>query len=119
MADEILAKLNAGDSFESLAKVYSEGKEAKEGGDWGWIGKDVLRKELSEVAFSLRPATQSSHRNCRWLLSAASGSREAGAHPPAHGSSRRDREAALAAATHQDAGKLGQATPRQSLRWIF
>jgi parvulin-like peptidyl-prolyl isomerase len=60
LADEILAKLDAGDSFESMAKVYSEAKEAKEGGDWGWIGKDVLRKELNEIAFSLK-AGQHSH----------------------------------------------------------
>jgi parvulin-like peptidyl-prolyl isomerase len=60
LADEILTKLDAGDSFESMAKVYSEGKEAKEGGDWGWIGKDVLRKELNEIAFSLK-AGQHSH----------------------------------------------------------
>ncbi len=60
MAEELLAKLNAGDSFESLAKIYSEGKEAKEGGDWGWVGKDVLRKELSDIAFALT-AGQHSH----------------------------------------------------------
>lgn len=60
LADEILAKLNAGDSFESMARVYSEGKEAKEGGDWGWIGKDVLRKELNEIAFSLKAGQHSS-----------------------------------------------------------
>jgi parvulin-like peptidyl-prolyl isomerase len=59
LADEILAKLDAGDSFESMAKVYSEGKEAKEGGDWGWIGKDVLRKELNEIAFSLKAGQHS------------------------------------------------------------
>ena len=60
LADEILVKLNAGDSFESMARVYSEGKEAKEGGDWGWIGKDVLRKELNEIAFSLKAGQHSS-----------------------------------------------------------
>ena len=59
LADEILAKLDAGDSFESMARVYSEGKEAKEGGDWGWIGKDVLRKELNETAFSLKAGEHS------------------------------------------------------------
>jgi peptidyl-prolyl cis-trans isomerase SurA len=53
LAEELVAKLDDGDSFESLAKLYSEGKEAKDGGDWGWIGKDVLRKELSDVAFAL------------------------------------------------------------------
>lgn len=51
---EILGKLDAGESFESLAKLYSEGKEAKQGGDWGWVGKDVLRKELGETAFQLK-----------------------------------------------------------------
>jgi parvulin-like peptidyl-prolyl isomerase len=55
LAEEILAKLDAGDTFESLARTYSEGKEAREGGDWGWIGRDILRKELNETAFSLKP----------------------------------------------------------------
>jgi parvulin-like peptidyl-prolyl isomerase len=59
LADEILAKLDAGDSFESMARVYSEGREAKEGGDWGWIGRDILRKELNEIAFSLKPGQHS------------------------------------------------------------
>jgi hypothetical protein len=59
LGDEIVAKLDEGASFESLAKLYSEGKEAKEGGDWGWIGKDVLRKELNEVAFALKPGQHS------------------------------------------------------------
>ncbi len=59
LAEEILSKLDAGDSFESMARVYSEGKEAKEGGDWGWIGRDILRKELNETAFSLKPGQHS------------------------------------------------------------
>ena len=59
LAEEILAKLDGGDSFESMARVYSEGKEAKEGGDWGWIGRDTLRKELNEIAFSLKPGQHS------------------------------------------------------------
>lgn len=59
LAEEILAKLDAGDSFESMARVYSEGKEAKEGGDWGWVGRDILRKELNETAFTLKPGQHS------------------------------------------------------------
>lgn len=42
-----------------MAQAYSESKEAKEGGDWGWIGKDVLRKELNETAFSLKAGQHS------------------------------------------------------------
>ena len=42
-----------------MARVYSAGKEAKEGGDWGWIGRDILRKELNEIAFTLKPGQHS------------------------------------------------------------
>ena len=58
-AEEILAKLTAGASFDSLAKQYSEGKEGQQGGDWGWVGRDELRKELSEPAFQLKPGAHS------------------------------------------------------------
>jgi len=60
LGEEIVAKLDEGASFESMARLYSEGKEGKAGGDWGWIGKDVLRKELNEVAFALKPGQHSS-----------------------------------------------------------
>ena len=46
-------------SFDSLAKSYSEGKEGHQGGDWGWVGRDELRKELSEPAFLLKPGAHS------------------------------------------------------------
>jgi parvulin-like peptidyl-prolyl isomerase len=59
MGEEIVAKLDAGASFDSMARVYSEGREGKEGGDWGWIGHDVLRKELNDIAFSLKPGQHS------------------------------------------------------------
>jgi parvulin-like peptidyl-prolyl isomerase len=59
LGGEILGKLEAGESFESLAKLYSDAKEAKQGGDWGWVGKDVLRKELADVAFQLKPKQHS------------------------------------------------------------
>lgn len=59
LGEEIISKLDEGASFESMARLYSEGKEAKAGGDWGWIGKDVLRKELNEIAFSLKPGQHS------------------------------------------------------------
>lgn len=59
LAEQLLAKLDAGEGFENLARLYSEGKEAKEGGDWGWIGRDVLRRELNEAAFQLQPGQHS------------------------------------------------------------
>ncbi len=59
LADEIFAKLNAGTTFDSLAKKHSEGKEGQQGGDWGWVGRAELRKELSEPAFQLKAGQHS------------------------------------------------------------
>jgi parvulin-like peptidyl-prolyl isomerase len=37
-----------------MASVYSEGSQKSQGGDWGWVERSVLRKDLAEVAFSLK-----------------------------------------------------------------
>ena len=59
LIEEILARLDAKESFDSLARAYSEAKEAKAGGDWGWITRDHLREELRDAAFQLRPGQHS------------------------------------------------------------
>ena len=59
LTEEILAKLDGRESFDSLARAYSEAKEAKAGGDWGWITRDHLREELREAAFQLKPGQHS------------------------------------------------------------
>jgi parvulin-like peptidyl-prolyl isomerase len=59
LAGEILAQLNEGALFADLASVYSEGPQRTQGGDWGWVGESVLRKELAEVAFTLKPGDRS------------------------------------------------------------
>lgn len=59
LADEILAKLKEGASFAEMAGIYSQGSQRKEQGDWGWVEKSVLRKELAEVAFSLKAGDNS------------------------------------------------------------
>jgi parvulin-like peptidyl-prolyl isomerase len=59
LAEEIHSKLKAGDSFESLAKLYSEGSEKEKGGDWGWVGRDSLRQELNAIAFALKAGEHS------------------------------------------------------------
>ena len=59
LAEEILGKLDTGTSFDSLAKLHSDGKESQRGGEWGWVGRDELRKELSEPAFQLKPGQHS------------------------------------------------------------
>ena len=60
-AEEIIRKIKEGASFAEMAAVNSEGRQGREGGDWGWVqkfdrdGALVLRKELADVAFSLKP----------------------------------------------------------------
>ena len=51
--DSLLARLKEGSSFEELAKAYSEGSEAKEGGEMGWVGKGQLLGEIDEKVFAL------------------------------------------------------------------
>jgi parvulin-like peptidyl-prolyl isomerase len=55
LAGEILAKIKEGATFQEMASVYSQGSQRSQGGDWGWVERSVLRKELAEVAFALKP----------------------------------------------------------------
>ncbi len=55
LAAEISTKIRQGAPFAEMAGVYSEGSKHNEGGDWGWIERRVLRKELAEPAFALKP----------------------------------------------------------------
>ena len=59
LAEEILGKINEGASFAEMASVYSQGSQRREGGSWDWVEKSVLRKELSDVAFALKPGEKS------------------------------------------------------------
>ncbi|MFN7138045.1 MAG: peptidylprolyl isomerase [Limisphaerales bacterium] len=57
-AEEIINKIKEGASFTEMASVYSDSQRSQ-GGDRGWIERDVLKKELSDVAFSLTPGRHS------------------------------------------------------------
>jgi peptidyl-prolyl cis-trans isomerase SurA len=59
LGEEILSKLNEGAAFAEMAKLYSTGQHAAEGGDWGWIDRNVLRPELDERAFAMRAGQRS------------------------------------------------------------
>ena len=54
-ADEVLKKLHAGESFESLAKTYSDdpGSSAK-GGDLGFFGRGVMVPAFDEAVFGMQ-----------------------------------------------------------------
>ena len=58
-AREIQSKLKDGATFTEMAGVYSQGSQQHQGGDWGWVERSVLRKELGDVAFSLTPGQAS------------------------------------------------------------
>jgi len=55
LAQEILTKLKEGVPFSEMASIHSQGSQRSQGGEWGWVERSVLRKELAEVAFSLKP----------------------------------------------------------------
>ncbi|MDD5712174.1 MAG: peptidylprolyl isomerase [Smithellaceae bacterium] len=52
-ADEVLKRLQVGESFEALAAQYSQGAEAASGGDIGFIEKGLMYPEVEKVAFAL------------------------------------------------------------------
>ena len=55
LAKEIRSEIKEGVPFAQLAAVYSQGSQAKQGGEMDWVERSALRKELSDVAFSLKP----------------------------------------------------------------
>jgi peptidyl-prolyl cis-trans isomerase SurA len=54
LAREIQSKLKDGVAFAELASIYSQGSQQHQGGDWGWVQRSVLRKELADVAFNMK-----------------------------------------------------------------
>ncbi len=53
-ADNVVARLNAGEKFEDLAKEVSQDTRKNRGGDWGWQKRTDLRKEFAEQLFNLQ-----------------------------------------------------------------
>ena len=55
LAEEIRQKVASGAEFDRMAQMYSEDETTQQaGGDWGWIERNTLNEELTNVAFSLR-----------------------------------------------------------------
>lgn len=59
LAHEISAKIKEGATVTEMASVYSQGSQQHQGGDWGWVERSVLRKELADAAFNLAPGQTS------------------------------------------------------------
>jgi peptidyl-prolyl cis-trans isomerase SurA len=54
-AKEVLAKARAGESFDSLARSYSQCPSAESGGDLGYFARGEMVPEFERAAFALNP----------------------------------------------------------------
>ena len=59
-ADDVCRLIKEGRDFSDLAKQYSQGAKAAEGGDLGFIPKGQMREEFDKVIFTLKPGETSS-----------------------------------------------------------
>ncbi len=58
-AKKVIFELDAGANFGDVARKYSQDEMSRRGGDWGWIERKDIRKELSDAAFGLEPGSYS------------------------------------------------------------
>ncbi|MDG2307989.1 MAG: peptidylprolyl isomerase [Candidatus Binatia bacterium] len=54
VAQRVVQELQAGRPFPAVAKKYSQGPEAADGGSLGWMEKGQMIPQLEQIAFSLR-----------------------------------------------------------------
>lgn len=54
VADEIIRELDTGKPMHTLANTYGDETFNRTNGDWGWVKREDLRSELSQVAFDLK-----------------------------------------------------------------
>lgn len=54
-AREVITKLEGGADFATLAKEYSTGPAAENGGELGWFAKNEMVPEFAEAAFAIDP----------------------------------------------------------------
>jgi peptidyl-prolyl cis-trans isomerase SurA len=58
-AEDMLAQIKKGTSFEDLAKANSNGPSAAQGGDLGYFKRGTLAKQLEDTTFAMKPGNVS------------------------------------------------------------
>lgn len=58
-AHDLLKQLHNGEDMSSLARKYSTGPEAENGGEVGWVAQGILHESMEEVIFSMAPGKMS------------------------------------------------------------
>lgn len=58
-ADDLLAQIRKGASFDEIAKKNSDGPTASQGGDLGLFKRGTLAKQLEDLTFAMKPGTVS------------------------------------------------------------
>lgn len=58
-AHRLVERLDQGEEMAELARNFSDGMKAQDGGDWGWIEPGMLRPELADVLTTLDPPAHS------------------------------------------------------------
>ncbi len=53
-AEGVLSKFHEGEPFAELARQFSQDTRRNKGGDWGWTKRSDMRKEFSDILFSLK-----------------------------------------------------------------
>ena len=54
-AEDVRKRAAAGENFAELARKYSKGLKAADGGDWGWVEPKMLPPEIERVTADLTP----------------------------------------------------------------
>ena len=82
-AQDVLAKLKSGATFESLATQFSSDSSAAKGGDLGWFGKGVMLPEFEKAVFGLKEGQTSGVVKTKfgYHIIKATGARKAGIMP--------------------------------------
>ncbi len=59
LARDIYRKINAGENFADMAATYSQGSQARDGGDWGWQETSKLSRGFADATASLEAGKHS------------------------------------------------------------